>query len=110
MAKFIPKDRSGKPIHNYKKRHEFIVPGVPSAVKVPGKTSGDLEKALKIFKRQMKDAGTLEELRDRREFEKKSAIKRKQMNKAIRSQQKLERFAKINDKPCWTWIVNGQAQ
>ena len=47
MAKFTPKDRSGKPIKNYKKRHEFIVPGAPNAVRVPGNTSGDLEKALK---------------------------------------------------------------
>ncbi len=72
MGKFIPKDRSGKPIKNYRKRHEFIIPGVPSGVKVPGTSAGDVEKALKIFKRQMKDSGTLEELRDRRYFIKES--------------------------------------
>ena len=112
MAKFIPKDRSGKPIKNYKKRHEFIVPGAPNAVRVPGNTPGDLEKALKILKRQVKDSGIFEELRDRREFEKPSAIKRKKMNRAIRFQQKWERSRKAYDKanPCWSAIINGQAQ
>ena len=112
MAKFQPRDRSGKPIRNYRKRHEFIMPGCPSGVKVPGKSSEDLEKALKILKRQVKDSGIFEELRDRREFEKPSAIKRKQMNRAIRFQQKWERSRKAYDKanPCWSAIINGQAQ
>ena len=111
MKKFVPRDRSGKPISNYKKRHEFVIPGVPSGVKVPGNTPGDLEKALKIFKRQLKDTGKLEELRDRRYYEKPSAAKVKKMDKAIRLQQKKTRLEKAWDKKhIWTSIIDGKAQ
>ena len=47
--KYVPRDRSGRPIKNYRKRSDFIIKGVPNGVKVPGNTPGDLEKALKIF-------------------------------------------------------------
>ena len=110
MGKFIPKDRSGKPIQNYRKRHEFIMPGVPSGVKVPGTSPGDVEKALKIFKRQMKDTGTLEELRDRRYYEKPSKLKTIKLEKAIRAQSKEERRKKRIDKRyIWTAIIDGKA-
>jgi len=110
-SKFVPRQRNGKPIRDYKKRHEFIIPGVPSGVKVPGNTPGDLEKALKIMKRQMKDSGVIAEFKSRREYEKPSAINRKKMNKAVRMQQKWERDKRTYDKhhPCWTAIINGQA-
>jgi len=111
MAKFQPRDRSGKPIRNYRKRHEFIMPGCPSGVKVPGNSSEDLEKALKIFKRQLKDTGTMEELRDRKEYIKPSKIKMKNMEKAIRMQAKKTRWEKMRDKNhIWTAIIDGKAQ
>ena len=110
MKKFQPKTRSGRVIKNYRKRVDFVIPGVPSGVKVPGTTTGDLEKSLKILKRQVKDMGVFEELRDRREFEKKSAKKRKQMNRAIRSLQKMRRMEAMNEKDCWTFIIDGKAQ
>ena len=110
MGKFIPKDRSGKPIKNYRKRHEFIMPGVPSGVRVPGSSPGDVEKALKIFKRQMKDSGTLEELRDRRYFIKESKKRVVKMEKAVRAQQKHDRWRKAQDKNyIWTAIIDGKA-
>ena len=108
---FNPKDRSGKPIKNYRKRHEFIIPGIPSGVKVPGSSPGDIEKALKIFKRQMKDSGTMEELRDRRYYEKPSAKKTVKMEKAVRAQYKDDKRRKWQDKNyIWTAIVDGKAQ
>ena len=111
MAKFQPRDRSGKPIRNYRKRHEFIMPGCPSGVKVPGKSSDDLEKALKIFKRQLKDHGTMEEVRDRREYIKPSKTNMIKKEKAIRAQAKYTRWEKHRDKNhIWTAIVNGKAQ
>jgi len=111
MAKFTPRDRSGRPIKNYRKRHEFIIPGCPTGVKVPGNSPGDVEKALKIFKRQQKDVGTLQELRDRRYFEKKSSKRVKQMEKAVRAQQKEDRWRKAQDKNyIWTAIIDGQAR
>ena len=110
MKKFVPRQRNGKPIKDYKKRHEFIIPGVPEGVKVPGKSASDLEKALKIFKRQSKDLGTLQELKSRREYVKKSLLKRRKKDAAIRQLQKEERYRKANEIDCWTTIVNGQAQ
>jgi small subunit ribosomal protein S21 len=110
MAKFQPRDRSGKPIRNYRKRHEFIMPGCPSGVKVPGSSSEDLEKALKIFKRQLKDTGTMEELRDRRNYIKPSKVKMVKMEKAIRMQAKQTRWEKRRDKNhIWTAIIDGKA-
>ena len=48
MANFTPKDRSGKPIRNYRPRKDFDLPGQPYGVKVPGNGDrDDLEKALK---------------------------------------------------------------
>ena len=44
------------------------------------------------------------------EFEKKSAKKRKQMNRAIRSLQKMRRMEAMNEKDCWTFIIDGKAQ
>mgnify|MGYP001436853837 CR=1 FL=1 len=111
MAKFVPKDRSGKPIKNYRKRHEFIIPGCPSGVKVPGPSTGDVEKALKIFKRQMKDHGTLEELRDRQHFVKPSKAKTIKMEAAVRAQKKNDKWRKFNDKNyIWTAIMDGKAR
>ena len=110
MAKFAPKDRSGRPIKNYRKRHEFIMPGVPSGVKVPGNSYEDIEKALKIFKRQLKDHGTMEELRDRREYIKPSKLKTVKMEKAVREQQKHDKWIKRQKKYIWTAIVDGKAQ
>ena len=49
MKKFQPKTRSGKVIKNYRKRVDFIIPGCPSGVRVPGSSPGDLEKALNHY-------------------------------------------------------------
>lgn len=42
-----------------------------------------IDKALKIFKKRLDRTGVLKELRNRKEFEKKSVRKRKQKIKAI---------------------------
>ena len=47
-----------------------------------------IDKALKSFKRKMDKTGVLRELRSRKEFEKKSVIKRKGLLKAIYTQRK----------------------
>jgi len=44
---------------------------------------GNLEKALRLFKKKIKDSRILLELRDRQEFTKPSLIKRRNKNKAI---------------------------
>ena len=44
---------------------------------------GQVEKAMRILKRKVKDSGILMEYRDRQFYEKPSAIKREKKNKAI---------------------------
>jgi len=48
---------------------------------------GDINRALKRFKRAVMDSGHLIELRERQEYTKPTTIRRKQKQKAIRNQQ-----------------------
>ena len=57
--------------------------------------NGDINRALKIFKRAVMDSGHLFELRERQEYTKPTTIRRKQKQKAIRNQ-KIE-WMKQND-------------
>tara|TARA_R110002167_G_scaffold41327_3_gene126255 strand:- start:13684 stop:13878 length:195 start_codon:yes stop_codon:yes gene_type:complete len=43
----------------------------------------NINQALKRFKRKFRDAGVVKEIRDRQQFTKPSAIKRKQKQKAV---------------------------
>ncbi len=61
----------------------MIVPGRFRAAKV---VNGNIEAALRFFKRQMKDSDVLQEVRDRQEFIKPSAVKRRQKQQAIRKE------------------------
>ena len=56
--------------------------GHVSGIKVEVR-DGNLEKALRLFKKKIKDSRILLELRDRQEFTKPSLIKRRNKNKAI---------------------------
>ena len=57
--------------------------------------NGDINRALKRFKRAVMDSGHLFELRERQEYTKPTTIRRKQKQKAIRNQ-KIE-WMKQND-------------
>ena len=61
----------------------MIIPGRFRAAKV---VNGNIEAALKFWKRQMKESDVLQELKDRKEFIKPSAVKRKQKMVAIRKE------------------------
>ena len=61
----------------------MIIPGRFRAAKV---VNGNIEAALKFWKRQMKESDVLQELKDRKEFIKTSAVKRKQKMDAIRKE------------------------
>ena len=61
----------------------MIIPGRFRAAKV---VNGNIEAALKFWKRQMKESDFLQELKDRKEFIKPSAVKRKQKMDAIRKE------------------------
>ena len=61
----------------------MIIPGRFRAAKV---VNGNIEAALKFWKRQMTESEVLQELKDRKEFIKPSAVKRKQKMDAIRKE------------------------
>ena len=61
----------------------MIIPGKFKAAKV---INGNIEAALKFWKRQVKESNVLQELKDRKEFIKPSAVKRKQKMAAIRKE------------------------
>ena len=59
------------------------IPGCATGVKV---VNGNIELALKTFKRKLKDSGKIEELKNRKEYIKPSAVKRKKMQQAVRAE------------------------
>ena len=75
----------------YKKvrRDDMEIMGKPMAVKV---VHNQIEPAIKLWKRKLKDSGILEQLKERKEFIKPSAVKRKQREEAIRREYRLRRF------------------
>ena len=75
----------------YKKvrRDDMEIMGKPMSVKV---VHNQIEPAIKLWKRKLKDSGILEQLKERKEFIKPSAVKRKQKEEAIRREYRLRRF------------------
>ena len=75
----------------YKKirREDMEIPGCATGVKV---VNGNIELALKAWKRKVKDSGKIEELKNRKEYIKPSAVKRKQKQQAIRSEYRRRMF------------------
>ena len=61
----------------------MIIPGRFKAAKV---INGNIEAALKFWKRQVKESNVLQEVKDRKEFIKPSAVKRRQKMDAIRKE------------------------
>jgi len=65
------------------KHHESILPGVGvSVVKTNRSPNGDIEFALKKFKKEVKSSGKLTDLRDKSEFRSKKDIQREQKDRA----------------------------
>jgi len=56
---------------------------------------GDIQKALKIFKRRVSESGHLFEVRKRQEYVKPTTFKRKQKQQAIRQNQRQVMIDKI---------------
>lgn len=64
------------------KQHQSVVAGNAMAVKVIGNAKEDVAYALKSWKRKVKSAGILEEVKDRKEYIKPGVKKRKQKQHA----------------------------
>lgn len=77
------------PSYNYfRKKNDHTLPGCALGVKVQPR---QLEKALKIFKRKIKDSNRLFDLKDNRYFTKKSHTKRLQKQHAILIQKRVSK-------------------
>lgn len=72
----------------FRKKNDHTLPGVALGVTV---SHGNVERALKILKRKVKDAGTLFEAKDRRYFTKKSHTKRVKNQHAILVQKRISK-------------------
>jgi ribosomal protein S21 len=77
----------------YKKvrREDMEVPGAPLAVKV---VNNQIEPALRLWKRKVKDSGHLDELKERQQYTKPKTVRRKQKMDAIRNNQRNVLFEK----------------
>ena len=66
------------------KRQKSILPGALGVrvIKTKHHPKGDINFALRSFKKELKESGKMQELRDRRYFVPKSAKKREQMKRA----------------------------
>ena len=71
------------------RREDMEIPGCATGVKV---VNGNIELALKAWKRKVKDSGKIEELKNRKEYIKPSAVKRKQKQQAIRAEYRRRMF------------------
>jgi small subunit ribosomal protein S21 len=69
------------------RKEDMIVWGNPNAVNV---VDGNLELAIKFWKRKLKESGKLQELKDRRYYTKPSEKRRKE----IEYQKRLSKFKK----------------
>lgn len=67
----------------FKKREEQFLYGHAMGVKV---INGNIEAALRKWKRMMKDSGIIDDLKARREYTKPAAVRRKKRDDAIRSE------------------------
>lgn len=65
------------------RKHEMIIVGKPNSVRV---VNGDINSALKLWKRELKESGKLELLKEKKEYVKPSVLKRKQRTDAEYSQ------------------------
>ena len=82
-------DNRRKKTYKKVRREDMEIPGCATGVKV---VNGNIELALKAWKRKVKDSGKIEELKNRKEFLKPSAIKRKQKQQAIRAEYRRRMF------------------
>lgn len=74
------------------KHHQSILPGSTSGAKVINK---DINFALRIWKKKLKESNVLNSIKDRKEFLKPSVIKRNKLNNAIYMQKVKDFYSDI---------------
>jgi ribosomal protein S21 len=74
------------------KHHQSLLPGTTSGAKVVNK---DINFALRIWKKKLKESNILSDIKDRKEFIKPSVVKRTKRNNAIYMQQIRDLYSDI---------------
>lgn len=104
-------ERPYKPFRKKLGRHEFIIEGCPTGVKVPDPSIGTLERALKYLKRQAKDMDLIGKYRKNQEYIKPSLKRSRLRLEAIRAlKYKTKMDARREKDYVWTAIVDGKAR
>jgi ribosomal protein S21 len=83
------KDSNKKQFHKKVTKEDMAVYGKPGVVKV---VNNQIELAIKLWKRKLKDSGQIELLKERKEYTKPSAKKRKQKQQAQRAEWRKRMF------------------
>ena len=74
------------------KHHLSILPGTTSGAKVVNR---DINFALRIWKKKLKESDVLSQIKDKKEFTKASVVKRKKLNNAIYMQQIRDLYSDV---------------
>jgi ribosomal protein S21 len=83
------KDSNKKQFYKKVTKEDMAVYGKPGVVKV---VNNQIEPAIKLWKRKLKDSGQIELLKERKEYTKPSTKKRKQKQQAKRSLERKRMF------------------
>ena len=90
-------------------REDYQIPGCARGIKVPEGSSIDM--ALKRFKKMMKMTGVMDELKERRRYEKPSKAKYEARKRvAAITSMNDKRDIRRESKQVWTAILDGKAQ
>ena len=101
------KDFKGKKRFKRSRRpkQDYFIPGA-LGIKV---LDGDVDLALKKLKKELKEAGTMQTLKQNRYFEKKSSKRRREIDDAVRKQHYREKLEREFWKDyCWLVPPNGK--
>ncbi len=89
------------------KRSDFILDKSGTGVRVPDESQAALEGALRSFKKNLKEAGKLDEFKGRRTYTKPTSVKRRARIEACRNEQfRWKAEKKLQDNYIWTAIID----
>jgi len=91
------------------KRNDFTLDKSGTGVRVPDNSSAALEGALRSFKKNLKEAGKIDEYKDRRTYTKPTSAKRRARIEALRNEQfRWKAEKKLEDNYIWVALLHGE--
>ena len=92
---------------NRYKRSDFILDKSGTGVRVPDESPAALEGALRSFKKNLKEAGKIEEYKDRKTYTKPTMVRRRAKIEALRTEQfRWKAEKKLEDGYIWVAILD----